>query len=811
MRDKVELSVRALVEYAYRGGDIESGFHAVSSLTEGTKAHQRIQKQYGELDRKEVYVSAEIAKDGLLFVIDGRCDGLLAEGEEGGLLVVDEIKSTRGRLPEGIEDTYPVHWAQAKCYAYMIAKDRELEELAVQLTYVQVESEEERRFRQTVTLAELTAFVHEMVNRYYACATQQVRHEELRDRSIKELAFPFPAYREGQRKLAGAVYQTIAGGHKLFAKAPTGIGKTISTIFPSVKAIGEGRLQRFVYSTAKTITRTAAEEAFALLQSRGLHIQTVTMTAKEKICFQEEVRCSKEHCPFADGHYDRINEALLDLRSNETLITREVVERYARKHTVCPFEFSLDAAYGADAMIGDYNYVFDPRVSLKRLFEEQKRRTAVLVDEAHNLVDRAREMYSSELNKAEFLEAQRAYKGVNAEVHKAAKAVNDYYIAQRKAIGETRQDVTAELPQTLVELVGQFAAAAEKELLAAGGGSGASAVLLELYFRCVSFVRIAELFDERYVAYTEVVRNDVRTKLFCLDPSHLLRLMSKGYKAMVFFSATLTPLHYFMDMLGGAGASNKGEDEDEADGADTGDYSVVIPSPFSAEQLEVTIAPLSTRYQDRERTKAPIAALIGKLTQERKGNYLVFFPSYAYMNDAYEQYCLHVGIDEASVVGSGGIRTIVQGQGMTEAEREAFLAAFQGGSEDTLVGFAVMGGMFSEGIDLVGDRLTGVVVVGVGLPQIGLERDIMKAYFDRSGRNGFDYAFLYPGMNKVLQAGGRLIRSEQDRGCLLLIDDRYLQPQYNRLLPPEWQNYNVLRSDVFRGVQTDPNTFVPRG
>ncbi|RAP74140.1 helicase C-terminal domain-containing protein [Paenibacillus montanisoli] len=800
MRERVELSVRALVEYAYRGGDIESGFHAVCSMTEGTKAHQRIQKQYGELDEKEVYVSAEIAMEGLLFVIDGRCDGLLAADDEDGLIVIDEIKSTAGRLPEEIGHTYPVHWAQAKSYAYMIAKDRGLEELAVQLTYVQVESEEERRFRQTMTLAELARFVQEMVSCYYACAAQQIRHEALRDRSIKELAFPFSSYREGQRKLAGAVYQSIAGGHKLFAKAPTGIGKTISTIFPSVKAIGEGVLQRFVYLTAKTITRTAAEEAFALLQAKGLHIQVVTMTAKEKICFQEEVRCTKEHCPFADGHYDRINEALLDLRSNETLITREVVERYARKHRVCPFEFSLDAAYGADAMIGDYNYVFDPRVSLKRLFEEQKRRTAVLVDEAHNLVDRAREMYSSELNKADFLEAQRAFKGVSAEIHKAAKAVNDYYIAQRKSIGESRQDVTEELPQTLVELVGHFAAAAERELLAGGGGSGGSGgnpQLLELYFRCQSFVRIAELFDERYIAYTEVVRSDVQTKLFCLDPSHLLRVMSKAYKAMVFFSATLTPLHYFMDMLGGSGGEG-------------GDYSIVIPSPFSAEQLEVTIAPLSTRYQDRERTKAPIASLIGKLTKELKGNYLVFFPSYAYMKDAYEQYCIYVGCDgDTGGEPAGGVRTIIQTQGMAEEEREAFLSAFQGGSEDTLVGFAVMGGMFSEGIDLVGDRLTGVVVVGVGLPQIGLERDIMKAYFDRSGRNGFEYAFLYPGMNKVLQAGGRLIRSEQDRGCLLLIDDRYLQPQYNRLLPPEWRNYSVLR----RGdaAQTDPNTFVPRG
>ncbi|SEN56761.1 ATP-dependent DNA helicase [Paenibacillus sp. OV219] len=777
MPKKVQLSVRSLVEYAYLSGDIESGFHTATSMTEGTKAHQRIQKQYGEQDEKEVYVSVEIERDGLLFVIDGRCDGLLA-ANEGSLLTVDEIKSTSGKLPELPEHTYPVHWAQAKCYAYVITQERELQEITVQLTYVQVASEEERRFQQTFTAPQLEQFVHEMIGCYYARAAQQAEHQEKRDRSIKELAFPFPAYREGQRKLAGAVYQSIASKHKLFAKAPTGIGKTISTIFPAVKAIGEGVLQRVVYLTAKTITRTSAEEAFALLEARGLHLQVVTLTAKEKICFQEEVRCSKEHCPYADGYYDRINEAMLDLRTNETRITREVIETYARKHTVCPFEFALDAAYGADAMICDYNYVFDPRVNLKRMFEEQKRRTAVLIDEAHNLVDRAREMYSSTLDKADFLEMRRAYKGgpslTAPAVYTAAKAVNEYFISLRKSIGEKQQEVTRELPEALVGLVEQFITEAERELLSANSGE-ANPQLLELYFRCQSFVRIAKLYDERYVTYTECERSEVHMKLFCLDPSHLLRTMSKGYRSMVFFSATLTPLHYYMDMLGGSIET---------------DYSVVVPSPFSAEQLEVSISPLSTRYHDRERTIDRVVEQIGRMAGQRQGNYLVFFPSYAYMNDAVERFL----IANQGEIEAGRMRAIVQATRMSEEEREQFLAAFQADTQETLIGFAVMGGIFSEGIDLVGDRLIGVAVVGVGLPQVGLERDIMKAYFDETGRNGFEYTFLFPGMNKVLQAGGRLIRSEDDRGCLLLIDDRYLQPQYNRLLPQEWLEYRVLRS-----------------
>ncbi|BBH23709.1 ATP-dependent helicase [Paenibacillus baekrokdamisoli] len=781
MPNTIRLSVRSLVEYVCSSGSIESGFRTTSSMTEGTKVHQAIQKQYGEQDQKEVYVSVEIVIDDLLFIVDGRCDGLLAHET---ILTVDEIKSTARELAAITESSYPVHWAQAKMYAYIIAKDQGLDQMKVQLTYVQVVTGEQKRFVEVMPFVELEQFMLSMLAAYSPYAQLITHHARLRDESIKQLAFPFDQYREGQRKLAGAVYKTIADSGKLFAKAPTGIGKTISTIFPSIKAMGEGLLQRILYLTAKTITRTAAEEAYALLESKGLHLHTVTLTAKEKVCFKEEVRCSKEHCEYADGYYDRINEALLDLLSQETLMTRTVIEAYAHKHRVCPFEFALDAAYAADAMICDYNYVFDPRVSLKRLFDDQKRQTALLIDESHNLVDRAREMYSSELHKADFLAVQREYKTTNPALYQAAKAVNDSYIALRKQIGDRYTQVVKEPPESLVVLLETFVSLAEKELLVPGSGPGqGNALLLDLFYAAQSFIRIAKLYDERFVTYTECTKSDVRMKLFCLDPSHLLRQMSKGYRSVIFFSATLSPLNYYMDMLGGGSES---------------DFSVTIPSPFSSTQLDVFIGPLSTRYQDRERTKDPIVRLISEMTKERPGNYLLFFPSYEYMNDAYERY--------AAAAEDGQANTIIQGTSMTEEDRENFLAAFavepisamarlgpnDDGKKKAFVGFAVMGGIFSEGIDLVGDRLTGVVVVGVGLPQIGLERNIIREYFDSVGKNGFDYAFLYPGMNKVLQAGGRLIRSETDTGSLLLIDDRYLQPQYNRLLPQEWKNYTIL-------------------
>ncbi|WP_179233037.1 ATP-dependent DNA helicase [Paenibacillus rigui] len=760
MSNSVPISVRSLVEYAFRSGSIDSGFRTSAALTEGTKAHQKVQRQYGEHDQKEVYLSAELAWDGLVFAIDGRCDGLL---QHEGLVTIDEIKSTSGDIARIEEDTYPVHWAQAKCYAYMYAKEHGVDRMGLQLTYVEVESEAQKRFKAEASFEELERFVLDVVRRFAPYARMRKEHEQARDCSIRELAFPFDNYREGQRKLAGAVYKSIAKGNMLFAKAPTGIGKTMSTLFPAVKAIGEGVLQRLFYLTAKTITRTAAEEACAIMQARGLKLHAITITAKEKVCFQDEVRCTKEHCEYADGYYDRINEALLDIQTQETLMTRGVIEHYARKHCVCPFEFSLDAAYAADAVICDYNYIFDPRASLKRQFEEQKRHTALLVDEAHNLVDRAREMYSSSLGKADFLAVQREFKAVNPDIHAAAKAVNAYFIALRKQLGERRYHVDSSLPEALVALLEAFVKAAERELSGGGGTNG----LLELYFSAQAFLRTAKLYDERYVTCVESDRSGVRLKLFCLDPSHLLGHMGKGFRSQVLFSATLSPLSYYMDMLGG----------------DAESYTVTVPSPFSKDQLEVTLQPLSTRYADRERSRVPIAEAIRQMIDGRTGNVLVFFPSYEYMNNVVEKF----------VEQSPEVKIQVQQTVMSEAEREQFLAAFDAGNEDTLVGFAVMGGIFSEGIDLVGERLNGVVVVGVGLPQVGLERNLIKEYMDRTGKNGFDYAYVYPGMNKVLQAGGRLIRSETDRGRLLLIDDRYLQRQYQRLLPDEWKDYTLLR------------------
>ncbi|HET7627663.1 MAG TPA: ATP-dependent DNA helicase [Bacillales bacterium] len=747
-------SVRSLVEYVHRSGSIDSRFRAASSLTEGTRAHQRVQKTYAEADLKEVYLQTELTYEEFVFSVDGRADGILFEGED---VVIDEIKSKAGTLEDIEEDSYPVHWAQAQFYAYMYAGENDRSEMIVQLTYVHTESDERRTFRKTFSFAALSEFVMEMVKGYAPFAMLVHELKEKRRESIVDLPFPFEAYRKGQRKFAGAVYRTIDEEKNLFANAPTGTGKTVSTVFPAVKAMGEGKAERLFYLTAKSTTKENAEETLALLEAKGLCMRSTTITAKQKVCFKEETICTKEHCEFADGYYDRINDAVSDILENETRMTRDVIERYARKHTVCPFEFSLDLSYAADAVICDYNYLFDPRVSLNRLYEEEKRRTVLLIDEAHNLVDRAREMFSASLRKADFLAVKREFRG---DVREAAKAVNDHLLFMKKQhAGES----VKELDEELVSLLDGFIAAAEKELLKQNG----DALLLDVYFAAHGFVKVAKLYDERYVTYVEAERSDVHVKLFCLDPSHLLQKAGKNYRAKVYFSATLVPAGYYTDMLGG----------------DADDYFIEIPSPFPPENVQVYVLPHSTRFRDREQTLPAIVQSIHELTERHPGNHLVFFPSYHYLYNVYDAF------SEAYP----DVSTLVQDPNMSEADRDEFLSKFQSQKAETLIGFAVLGGVFSEGVDLKGDRLNGVFVVGVGLPQIGLERDIIKSHFQQEGKNGYDYAYVFPGMTKVLQAGGRLIRSEDDHGIVVLIDDRFLQRKYQSLLPPEWRDFTVLR------------------
>ncbi len=756
----IDIPVRPLVEYVYRSGSIESGFRVAQTMQEGTRIHKQVQEGYGEEGEKEVHLRIEIPLRDLLFRIEGRCDGLWTD--EAGLLTVDEIKST-SITAEDIGDGREVHWAQAQMYGHILAEQRELEQVRIQLTYVHKSSGKETKLERIRTRQELQRFAMDTLEQYAPYAEMLAEHRRRRNASIEGLPFPFAGYRSGQRQFAGAVYKTIGEQVNLFAEAPTGTGKTISTLFPAIKSIGNERAERLMYITAKTVTRANAEDALQRMQQNGLHLHGVTITAKDKVCFcTAEGGSGREDCAYTNGYYDRINEAILDMFTHETLMNRDVIERYAQKHTVCPFELSLDASYASDAVICDYNYVFDPRVSLKRMTDDQRKSTVLLVDEAHNLVDRGRNMFSAQLNKAAFLDLKRDYQHRSEPLSKIAGAINAYFIRLRKQIGEEQMISRSEAPEDIFKLLEEFTIRAETTLLEQGD-SGETEQLLETYFAVQAFLRIGRLYDmESHITYVEQDGSEIILRMFCIDPSLQLRQTAKGYRSVIHFSATLSPIRYYRDMLGAA--------ED--------DYNISIPSPFSKEQLEVRIVPLSTRYRDRERTRQELAELLAQLVNERQGNYLAFFPSYQYMRDVLEAFeALEPDTD-----------ILVQQSSMAEEERDRFLEAFQPHNERTLTGFAVMGGIFSEGVDLAGDRLTGVIIVGVGLPQIGPERELIREHFSRGGHSGYNYAYVYPGMNKVLQAGGRLIRTEQDHGLLMLVDDRFLQNPYAQLLPPEWKD-----------------------
>ncbi|WP_353611386.1 helicase C-terminal domain-containing protein [Bacillus sp. FJAT-27251] len=755
-----KISVRALVEYAYRSGSIETQFMAVTSMTEGTRAHQEVQKNYHDQDGSEVYLQTNLQIGELVLKVDGRADGILFRD---GHIIIDEIKSTSGNLALIDATTFPVHWAQAEIYAYMYAKENNLEEMTVQLTYMQIDTREVIRFAKRVSFKELEAAALHAAHLFAPYANSRLKHMEKRDTSIQAASFPFKGYRAGQKKLAGAVYKTILDKNTLFASAPTGIGKTISTLFPAIKSIGEGLAGKIFFLTAKTITRQAAEQALKRLETNGLHFQCVTLTAKDKICFKDETICTKEHCEFASGYYDRINGAVLDILSCEGIMDRDTIEQYAVRHRVCPFEFSLDLAYVSDAVICDYNYVFDRRKGLRRFTDNHRKRTVLLVDEAHNLVDRGREMYSSVLNKAPFLEIRRRYKNKNEDLYAQAKAFNEFFIQLRKQYGRKGPFILEELPENLDAITQNFVRAAEEELALSRDSRG---LLLETYFCVQDWLQLGKLADDRFIIHGEANKGDVYLKLFCLDPSRHLQHAGKAYLAKVFFSATLEPFDYFKEMLG----------------SEKGDYLLRLPSPFAPEQSDVYIQPLSTRFPDREKSVIPIVRTIESLVKSRPGNYLVFFPSYQYMNMVAEEWRTQ------------GMQAIVQVSGMDEKAREAYLATFSSQTDAPLVGFAVLGGIFSEGIDLKGDRLKGVVIVGTGLPQLSFERNLIKHHYDSIGKNGYDYAYVFPGMCKVLQAGGRLIRGENDSGTIVLIDDRFLQGKYRRMFPLVWNDFHLLKN-----------------
>ena len=763
----VRVSVRNLVEFILRGGDIDnrtSGSMDKEAMLMGGRLHRKIQRSMGSDYHPEISLKTEIPRDGFRIQVEGRADGIIIHEETGETEVtVDEIKGVLRDL-EHITEPVKVHLAQAKCYAYIYAGQKGLENIGVQLTYCHLDTEEIKRFEEKFTIDELKEWFDNLIRQYEKWARFQIEWEKTRNASIKKVEFPF-SYRPGQRDVAAAVYRTILRRKKLFIQAPTGVGKTISTVFPAVKAVGERLGDKIFYLTAKTITRTVAEQAFRTMKDQGLSMKVITLTAKEKICFCEETLCNPESCPYAKGHFDRVNDAVYDMLISGNEMNRSAIERQAEKFRVCPFELSLDISTWVDAVICDYNYVFDPNAHLKRFFSEGSSGNYIfLIDEAHNLVERGREMYSAVLYKEDLLELKRQVKNLDARLARRLGDVNKLFLELKRECEDYQiLNSVSHIALKLMNLLTEM-----ERFLEEPSGDEIRESVLNLYFQVRSFVSIHDILDENYVIYSELEDDGrFKLKLFCVNPAANLQNYLEFGSGTVFFSATLLPIHYYKSLLS----------------VEKDDYAIYAESPFPRENMLLLQArDVSTRYTMRsESMYRRYADYISRMAECKKGNYMAFFPSYRFMEEVYDQF----------VHKAEGIDVLLQAQNMDEREREEFLEEFDRERENSLVGFCVMGGVFSEGIDLTADRLIGAVIVGTGLPQVCNDREIVKGYFDSRGMRGFDYAYLYPGINKVLQSAGRVIRTETDRGVVLLLDDRFSRRQYRDSFPREWENCQI--------------------
>jgi len=849
-KGEIRVSVRNLVEFILRSGDIDNRHQGSveHAMQEGSRIHRMLQRRMGAEYQAEVFLRYTHPAEQYVLVVEGRADGII---EANGETTIDEIKGTYRDLAK-MKEPVPVHVAQAKCYAYIYALQKQLEYIKVRLTYCNIETEDIRYFYADYSFEQLKNWFVELITAYRRWADYTWQWRAIRQSSIEALQFPFP-YREGQKELVSYVYQTIYHKKKLFLEAPTGVGKTVSTIFPAVKAMGMGMAERLFYLTAKTITRTVADDTINILRQKGLHFKSIILTAKEKICFMEKPDCNPENCPYAKGHYNRINNAVFDLLTNEDCFTRECIETYALKHQVCPFEMCLDMSLFADIIICDYNYLFDPHVYLKRFFGDGSGGNYIfLIDEAHNLLERGREMYSAPLVKEDFLELKREIKmTIMSEMEGLAekfsipgqmtlevtKMSSDMSASQDVAIIEedtiyvkgkghrrhsgksilVREGYGEHLIQQLencnkellalkrecegyqiVEEIDGFV----RKLLRLYSTMGdyleeqeevklpVREMLLDFYFAVGHFLEIYERLDENYVKYTQLGEDgSFLLKLFCVNPRENLKECMLRGRSTILFSATFLPIQYYKALLGG-------EPED---------YEVYAKSIFHPEKRALFIAnDVTSKYTRRsEQEYYKIAHYIDEIVKNRHGNYMVFCPSYSFLQTVYNIYTEHFADEEKECV--------IQQDYMSEEAREEFLARFQGNEEcdlyaniameieeddHTLIGFCVLGGIFSEGIDLKNDSLIGAIIVGTGLPLVCNEREILKKHFDESGENGFDFAYRYPGMNKVLQAAGRVIRTVEDVGIIALLDERFLQYSYYKMFPREWEYFEAVSVDT---------------
>lgn len=760
------VSVRTLCEFTAKRGDLDLRFTPSPTALEGIAGHQYVTGRRGAGYQTEIGLRGE---SGAL-VVRGRADGY-----DPALRRLEEIKTRRGDLSRQPANQRQLHWAQARVYGWLLCQARGLPELDLALVYFDLATQEETVFVETHSAQALRAFFEERCAEFLAWAEQELAHRAARDRALAALAFPHEAFRAGQRELAQAVYRGAASGRCVLAQAPTGIGKTIATTFAMLKAAPAHGLDKVFYLTAKSTGRQLALEAAARLQvgAAAPRLRVLELTARDKACEHPDKACHGDSCPLARGFYDRLPAARADALACGAM-DAATLRRIARQHAVCPYYLAQEQARWADVVVGDYNYWFDGSAMLHAMTVGGEWRVGVLADEAHNLVERARAMYSASLGQASLQQARASAAG---DVRTSLDRLQRSWTSVRKAHAEGEGELQC-LPAPFVTALRNAAAAIEMQLAQAAPGA-VDLPLQQAYFEILGFLRLVDSFGSHSVL--EVTQEPVRgrraaatVRIQNLIPAPFLKPRFAAARSVTLFSATLTPPRYPIDMLGMPGDTAW----------------IDVASPFQPEQLQVrAVRGISTRYPDRERSAEPIAALIGAQFAAQPGNYLAFFSSFDYLELVAAQFrSRHPDIPMWTQV-----------RGMDEARRGEFIARFAPGGAG--VGFAVLGGSFGEGIDLRGDRLVGAFVATLGLPQVNPRNEQLRACLEAAFGAGYDYTYLYPGLQKVVQAAGRVIRSHEDRGIVYLIDDRFQRPAVRELLPSWWQVTPMWRAAPAAGAQ----------
>ena len=743
-RESVRLSVRAVVEMTLHDSDLAPAAASARKMREGAAAHRARQSAAGGMlteYRKEVALSADYEGEALLLHVTGRADGIYTD--ETGMTVIEEIK-----LGQQGAQLVPAHRAQAAMYGHMLCRKEGLDAVRICVLYVGMEGERLAAYEETLDAGALRAEFMALCAPVCAWEEKKRTRRARRNASLEKLAFPFDGYRAGQRQFAANVYVAVRDRKRLFAQAPTGIGKTMAAVYPALRALGEGKCARVLFLAARTTGRRSALHALSMVQENGGDVLAAEIAAKDKVCLLEERDCRPESCPYAAGFYDRL-PAALDAALSMRMLDRETVSQLAQEHRICPFELSLELAMLADAVVCDYNYVYDPAVAIDRLMEGG---ACLLIDEAHQLAPRVRDTYSAGVSLDDL-------RSVRRENGKAYGRSGGLYRALTGAIraleGLAKEEGFEQLDAPPAALTGALERVRDTagELLAQGGGR----IAADAFSLASAYLFAADRFDGRYALIASGGEKHAKIELALLTAAQEIMECTKRARGVVYFSATLAPFDAAKLTLG------SGE----------GDACLLLPSPFDPAQLDARIEPADLRYASREKAAPQVADAIVRHIISHAGNTMVFFSSYAYMGRIHE---LMLGMD-----GLPDMRLMKESRGMSEETKNALLGAFEETQERSVL-LAVLGGAFSEGIDLPGRRLQNVIIVSTGMPQPDSRVRAMQAYYDGIGEDGFFLAMTLPGMIRVIQAAGRLIRTETDTGSLLLIDSRYNAPKIRSLL-----------------------------